>query len=76
MSSRKSEEEEPETISRDDIEAKFRELTGDLNNTAQRMSRIAVAAGAAAIVVLLIIVFVIGRSKGRKKTTMIEIVRI
>jgi len=65
-----------EQITRDDIETKFRELTGDVNDTAQRMSRIAVAGGAAALILLLILVFVIGRSKGKKKTTMLEIVRI
>lgn len=65
-----------ERITRDDIETKFRELTGDVNDTAQRMSRVAVAGGAAALILLLILVFVIGRSKGKKKTTMLEIVRI
>jgi len=63
-------------ITRDDLELKFRELTGDVNDTAQRMSRIAVAGGVAAVVVLLILVFIIGRSKGKKKTTILEIVRI
>lgn len=76
MSKRNPDEEQSEKISRDDIEAKFRELTGGLDDTVKRMSRAAVAGGAAAIVLLLIFVFIIGRSKGRKKTTLIEIVRV
>ena len=72
----KSAEETPEQISRDDIEAKFRELTGDMNSTAQRLTRGAVTAGSAVLIIVLILVFLIGRSKGKKKTTMIEIVRI
>ena len=72
----KTEEETPERITRDDLEAKFRELTGDVNDTAQRLTKGAVTFGTAALVVILILVFLIGRSKGKKKTTVVEIVRV
>lgn len=65
-----------EPITRDDIETKFRELTGDVNDTAQRITRGAVALGAAAIVVALILFFLMGRAKGKKRTTVVEIVRV
>ena len=76
MSKKSKAAEEEESISRDDIEAKFRELTGDVNDTAQRLTKGAVTAGAVALVVVLILVFLLGRSKGKKKTTLVEIVRI
>ncbi|HEC10167.1 MAG TPA: hypothetical protein ENI86_11490 [Acidimicrobiales bacterium] len=63
-------------ITREDIENKFRQLTGEVNETAQRMSRMAIAGGAAGVVLLLILAFLIGRSKGVKKTTVVEVVRV
>ncbi|MCP3934608.1 MAG: hypothetical protein GY708_04465 [Actinomycetia bacterium] len=66
----------PDRITRDDIEQQVRQLTGDVNDKAQTMSKVGAAAGAAALVALLIMIFVIGRSKGQKKTTIVEIVRV
>ncbi len=66
----------PERITREDIENKFRQLTGEVNETAQKMSRMAIAGGAAGVVLLLILAFLIGRSKGVKKTTVVEVVRV
>ena len=51
----KSEDEAPEKITRDDLEAKFRELTGDVNDTAQRLTRGAVTFGTVALVVILVV---------------------
>jgi hypothetical protein len=77
--SKKSKSDTPDVvdkISRDDIEARFKQLTGDVNDTAQKMSKVVIAGGAAALVLMLIMVFLTGRSKGQKKTTVIEIVRV
>jgi hypothetical protein len=63
-------------ISRDDIENKFRQLTGDLNTTTEKMTRAGIAGGVAAFLVLLVLVFVIGKRKGIKKTTIVEVIRI
>ena len=63
-------------ISRDDVEAKFRQLTGDVNETAETMTKVATAVGAGLLVLLLILVFLIGRGKGKKKTTVVEVIRI
>ena len=76
MSKRSKAADEEDLISRDDIEAKFREVTGDINDTAQRLARGAVTGAAVALIVVLILVFLLGRSKGKKKTTLVEIVRI
>lgn len=68
--------EPADKITRDDLEAKFRQLTGEVNDKAQTMTKVGAAAGGAALIALLILVFVIGRSKGQKKTTVVEIVRV
>lgn len=71
-----AEPDDPSRISRDDIERKFRQLTGDVNATTEKMTRAGVATGVAAILVLLVLVFVIGKRKGIKKTTVVEVIRI
>jgi hypothetical protein len=63
-------------ISRDDVESKIRQFTGDVNDTAERMTRVGAAVGAGVLMVLLILIFIIGRSKGKKKTTIVEVIRI
>lgn len=73
---KKSDSDTPETITRDDLEAKFRQMTGDMSDTAQRFTRAAIALGTAAVVIALIVVFLVGRSKGKKRTTLVEIVRV
>ena len=64
------------SISRDDVEAKFRTLTGDVNETAEKMTKASIAVGSGLLVLILILVFLIGRNKGVKKTTVVEIVRV
>jgi hypothetical protein len=63
-------------ITRSDVEQKVREFTGDLNETAERMTRAGAAVGAALLVIILLLVFLVGRGKGRKKTTVVEVIRI
>ena len=63
-------------ITRDDIEAKFRHITGDANDKAQSMTKVAVAGGSALVMALIILFFLLGRSKGQKRTTVVEIVRV
>lgn len=67
--------DEPQKITRDDIEAKFRQLTGDVDQQVDAarstITTVAVAAGA----VLVVVVFLVGRSRGRRKTTVVEIRR-
>lgn len=68
-------EKPAEKITRDDIEAKFRQLTGDVDDRAESAKSTAVTAGAVVVVALVIGVFLFGRSRGRKKTTLIEVRR-
>jgi hypothetical protein len=63
-------------ITRDDIEAKFREIKGDIDDTAESAKGMAVTVGAVVAVVVVIGVFVLGKRRGRKKTTFIEVRRL
>ncbi len=63
-------------ITRDDLEAKFREVVGDVSDKTESMRNATLAAGAAAGAAVLVLVFLFGRSRGRKKTTVVEIKRV
>lgn len=64
------------TITRNDLEAKFREMQRDVDDTVETAMGLAVIVGAAAVVGLLAVAFVIGRKRGRKRTTVVEIRRV
>lgn len=63
-------------ITRDDIEAKFRELQVDVDDTVEQSMGVAVVAGAAVLVGLLAVAFLIGSRRGKKRTTVVEIRRV
>jgi hypothetical protein len=63
-------------IQRADIEAKFRELTGGVRDTAAAAAPIGLAIGAAAVVAVIGIAFLFGKRRGRKRSTVVEIRRI
>lgn len=66
---------ESNKITRDDLEAKFRQLTSDVDDRADAAKGTAVAVGAVVAAVVVVAVFLLGRSRGRKKTTLIEVRR-
>ena len=63
-------------ISRDDVEAKFRELTGGVTEEVEGVRSQAMAIGLAVVVVSVAVVFLIGRRAGRKRSTIVEVRRI
>jgi hypothetical protein len=65
----------PQKITRDDIEARFRALTGDIDHKAEEARNTAVTVGAVVVAAVVVGVFLFGRSRGRKKTTLIEVRR-
>ena len=67
---------EKQHIDRSDIEAKFRELRGEVNETAESAKGTAVAVGAAIAVAVVLGAFVLGRRRGRRRTTVVEIRRV
>ncbi|MEZ5203988.1 MAG: hypothetical protein R2701_06310 [Acidimicrobiales bacterium] len=66
---------ETKKITRDDLEAKFRELTGDVDQKAEDAKETAIAIGAVVAAAVVLGVFLFGRSRGRKKTTIVEVRR-
>lgn len=64
-----------EKITRADIEDKFRELSGDVDDKAEAAKSTAIAVGAVVAAVVILGVFWFGRSRGRKKTTLVEVRR-
>lgn len=63
-------------ITRDDIEAKFRELKDDVDETAESAKSYVLAGAAAVGVLVFVVAFGIGKRRGKKKTTVVEIRRI
>ncbi len=65
----------PTRIERDDIEAKVRELTGDVNKQVDSARSKVIAGGMIALVLTVLLVFILGRRVGRKGTTIVEVRR-
>ena len=63
-------------ITRDDIEAKFRELTGEATDELESARSQAVTVGLAVGVALVAVVFLIGRRSGRRRSAVVEVRRV
>lgn len=67
---------DPKPISRDDIEAKFRELQGEVDLVGDDVRSYAATVGAVVVVAVVVVAFWLGRRRGRKTRTIVEIRRI
>ena len=63
-------------VTRADLEAKLTEIDAELSDTGEAMKPKALALGVGALVVILILAFLLGRRKGERKTTIVEVRRI
>ncbi len=63
-------------VTRGTIEAKLREISGEVTTTAESALPYAIAAGAAVTVVVVSLAYLLGRRKGKKKTTLVEVRRV
>ncbi len=63
-------------ITRDDLEAKLRELEGGVEETKDSAQSTLVTVGAVLLVVVIAIAFLSGRREGKKRTTVVEVRRI
>jgi hypothetical protein len=63
-------------ITRDDIEAKFRELTGEASDEIESTRSQVVTVGLAVGVALIAVVFLIGRRNGRRRSAVVEVRRV
>ena len=64
------------TVSRQDIEAKVRELQGEVDIVTDAVRSYAASVGAVIVVVVVIAAFWVGRRRGRKTRTVVEIRRV
>jgi hypothetical protein len=63
-------------ITRDQLEAKFREMTGGVTEEVDEVRSQAMAIGLAVVVASVAIVYLIGRRRGRRRSTIVEVRRI
>lgn len=63
-------------ITRDDLEAKFRALQGEVKSSVESKKKSLVAIAGGVGVLALLIVFLLGKRAGKKKTTLVEIRRV
>jgi hypothetical protein len=63
-------------ITRDDLEAKLRELKDDVDETAESAKSYVAAAAVAVGLLVFAIAFAAGKKRGRRKSTVVEIRRI
>ncbi len=63
------------TVTRDDIEAKAREILGAVEETRESARDTAVMAGVA-IAILVAIAFLVGRRRGSRNKTLVEVYRV
>jgi hypothetical protein len=63
-------------ITRDDIEAKLRELKDDVDETTETAKSYVAAVAVGVGIVIFVIAFGAGKRRGRRKSTVVEIRRI
>jgi hypothetical protein len=68
--------EEGRTISRADIESKLREIRGEVETTGNNVKQYALVAGAVVAVAVVALAFTLGKRKGKRKTTVVEVRRV
>jgi hypothetical protein len=64
------------TVTPDDIEAKLREIRGDIDTVGESVKQYAVIAGAVVVVAVVALAFTLGKRKGKKKRTIVEVRRV
>jgi hypothetical protein len=63
-------------ITRDDLESKFRELEGGVEETKESAQSSIVTVGAILLVIVIAIAFLSGRRKGTRRSTVVEVRRL
>lgn len=65
-----------EPITRADIEAKLREIGGEVDEQVANTKQLAITVGAVVLAVVIAGVFLFGRRRGKRLTTIVEIRRV
>ncbi|MBI2705383.1 MAG: hypothetical protein HYX32_08865 [Actinobacteria bacterium] len=63
-------------ITRDDLESKFRELQGEVEVVSEEAMNKVLVVGAVVVAAVVIVAFALGRRRGNKRRTVVEIRRI
>ena len=63
-------------IGRDDLEAKMREISGEVGGEVESARNLGLAVGVGLVAVVVVVVFLLGRRRGRRRTTIVEVRRI
>lgn len=63
-------------VSRTDIEQKLREIRGEVDTAKTAAKPAGMAVAALAVVAIIGVAYLLGRRKGRKKSTLVEIRRV
>jgi len=63
-------------VTRAAIEAKLREIKGEVDTSAQAAKPMALLVGVAAAIAVVGLAYVMGRRKGKKRTTLVEVRRV
>lgn len=71
-----AETDRQEPITRDDIESKLRQLRGEVDDVGNASKGYVLAAGAVLAVGLLAGAYLLGRRRGKKRTTLVEVRRV
>ena len=74
--SRRSAAVAPSKITRDDIEAKLRELRGEVDERVEEVKVPAIAVAVGVAVVVIVAAYWFGKRKGKKRQMVLEIKRI
>jgi hypothetical protein len=63
-------------ITKADIQAKLAEISGEVDEQVENTKRFAITVGAVAVGIVLAGVFLLGRRRGKRLTTVVEIRRV
>jgi hypothetical protein len=66
----------PEKVTRDDIEAKLRELRGEVEERTESARTTATAIAVGVVMATIVVAYVLGRRRGKKRQMVLEIRRI
>jgi hypothetical protein len=63
-------------ITRDDIEAKLRQMAGDVDDRVEAARPAIVSSAVAAVAVVAVVAYFLGRRRGRRRAAVVEIRRL
>jgi hypothetical protein len=66
----------PDHITRRDIETKFRELQGNVETAGDQAKSYALVVGAVAVVAVVGVAYFLGRRRGKRRSTVVEVRRL